>query len=176
MPKDFQNWVALLANIGTIIALIIAFVTWITWKKQQNYSFVRDKIFEVELVYARLLTSMQNYLNIFKDELPFKPNRIAIEAIDITNVFLREHREDINKYTSQYEDALFRLYILEVKYKEEFVANHSIIHSRFDRYISKLKECKTEEAVLLLHQEFNQLLVDEKMKGLEELQRVRREI
>ncbi|SEO13357.1 hypothetical protein [Acinetobacter sp. yr461] len=73
MPNDFQQWVSLIANIATILGLVIAFTVWINWKKQQNYPFIRDKLSEQELCLTNLLLSfqstMENYFSLRKNEL-----------------------------------------------------------------------------------------------------------
>lgn len=79
MPNDFQQWVSLIANIATIVGLILALVVWCTWKKQQNYPFIRDKLSEQELCLANLLLSfqstMENYSSLRKRELSAANNR-----------------------------------------------------------------------------------------------------
>lgn len=82
MPNDFQQWVSLIANIATILGLVIAFTVWINWKKQQNYPFIRDKLSEQEQCLANLLLSiivtMDDYLGLRKNELSAE-NGLKIE-------------------------------------------------------------------------------------------------
>lgn len=68
MPNDFQQFVSLLANISTVIALIMAIILYWKWRKQQNYTFIRDHIFDLEKslsqTYLLLLDAMTKYCSL----------------------------------------------------------------------------------------------------------------
>lgn len=73
MLNIIQQVLSFFANIATIVGVFLAFVVWCTWKKQQNYPFVRDKLSEQKLCLANLLLSfqstMENYSSLRKKEL-----------------------------------------------------------------------------------------------------------
>lgn len=168
--------ISLIANVCTILAFLAAFYLLMIWKKQHNYSFARDKIFEVELIYAKLLTSMEGYLVYYKDEFPFPPNRIGLDVLDITNVFLKRYRAEINEYAIKYEEALFALSILNVKYNKDLVVEAFIAKSHFEKYLEQIRSCTTKDEVLSLHQKIDLAIRMKKINGLAELQRARRSI
>lgn len=173
MLDSFKEWVSLLANIGTIIALVIAAITWWTWKKQQNYSFVRDKIFECELVFAQLLTCLENYFEIFEREVPFHPNRLNTKNLELTNVLLNRTREKLEPLWLEYELALYSLDVLNVNYARENLSNRSIYESRFKSYIQKFSDCKTGAEVKDISFIVFGSLAEDKRNGLNELRRIR---
>jgi len=87
MPNDIQQWASFIANIVTILSvlgLLISILGWVFWKKQQNYSFIRDKLSEQELCLTNLLLSfqstMENYFSLRKNELS-AANDMEIEQV-----------------------------------------------------------------------------------------------
>lgn len=73
MPNDFQQVVSLLANISTVIALFMAIILYLKWRKQQNYTFIRDHIFDLEKslsqTYLLLVDAMTKYHSFCELEL-----------------------------------------------------------------------------------------------------------
>ncbi len=173
MCDSFEKIISLLANIATILGAILAFVVWSTWKEQQNYSFTRDKIFECELAFAKLITAIENYLRIYEKEVPFSRNRINRTNLELTNVLLGEARKELDQLWGKYEIALYSLEVLNIKYKKECLANVSVIQNRLEKYKQTFNNSLTSEEVKSSSEDIFGRLANEKANGLEELRKIR---
>ncbi|WP_151859405.1 hypothetical protein [Acinetobacter nosocomialis] len=140
-----EQYISIAANLMTIIGGLLAFYVFYNWKKQENYSFTRDKIFECEVIYARLLTSIQNYIEIYKEEVPFSPNRLNKTNLELTNVLLAEVRKTIDPLWNEYELSLYSLRVLEVNYNIEKLPNFIALNGQMKRYIDFLNKTETKE-------------------------------
>lgn len=168
-----EQYISIAANLMTIIGGLLAFYVFYNWKKQENYSFTRDKIFECEVIYARLLTSIQNYIEIYKDEVPFSPNRLNKTNLELTNVLLAEVRKTIDPLWNEYELSLYSLRVLEVNYNIEKLPNYIALNGQMKRHIDFLNKTETKEQVAETYLFIRESLITTKAEGLNELKNLR---
>lgn len=171
-----EQYISIAANVMTIIGGFLAFYVFYNWKNQENYSFTRDKIFECELIFARLLTSIQNYLEIYKDEVPFSQNRINKTNLELTNVLLAEVRKTIDPLLNEYELSLYSLSVLEVNYNIEKLPNFIAPNGQFKRYIDLLNKTETKEQAAETYLFIRESLITTKTYGLTELKNLRNKL
>lgn len=131
--------ISLIANVCTIIASWIAFQVWRSWKKQQNYSFKRDKIFEVEFAISKMYSTLETYYEQYKI---IKAAYIANNSIPLDPRYIHQQLKELDiefeKYLSRYTEAVYSLEILEIEVPENlFIIRERILEDR-DRLEHKL--------------------------------------
>ncbi|PJG67812.1 hypothetical protein [Acinetobacter seifertii] len=168
-----EQIISITANVITIIGGCLAFYVFWTWKYQQNYSFVRDKIFECELVYTRSITTIHHYMEIYKDEFPFDVNRINRNNLELTNVRLAETKRILESLWSEYDLALYSLNVLEINYNIDLLPNFIAINGQLNRYKRMLEEAKTLKDVGDAYLFIRESIRLRKTEGLAELKRLR---
>ncbi|MCW1515634.1 hypothetical protein NYZ00_16370 [Acinetobacter baumannii] len=125
---------SIVANLCTIAAFVIAFYVWWTWKDQQNYSFVRDKIFESELAIIDILTSLSNTTQIYGE-----CKRIyLVNKLNSDPQFLREDfkasEAEFKQYAYKYKAAINKLIILKVPFDRNIIIDFEHLLSKWDNY------------------------------------------
>jgi hypothetical protein len=135
--RDAIQVIDTFASIMTIAGVILAFYVALRWQTQENYSFVRDKIFELELAVSELFNYEQHLI------------------INITNALIhqREGQDDQNIHAVkdevasrmylrgkllEYDLKLDSLRILKVKIDSELFINGSAVHKLIDERIEHL--------------------------------------
>ena len=127
--------ISVFANLMTIIGVGLAMYVAAIWKAQQNYSFVRDKIFELEIAVSELFNYEQHLI------------------INITNALInnRDGQHDQNIHAKVDE-------ITSRKYLRDRLL-------QYDLKLSSIKILKVKiDAELFVHGIEIQNLIDEKMK------------
>ncbi|MCK4088384.1 hypothetical protein HCY58_15200 [Acinetobacter radioresistens] len=131
--------ISLIANVCTIIASYIAFHVWRSWKKQQNYSFKRDKIFEVEFAISKMYSTLETYYEQYKI---IKAAYIANNSIPLDPRYVHQQLKELDiefeKNLSRYTEAVYSLEILEIETPENFFINREKILEDRDRLERKL--------------------------------------
>lgn len=155
MPNDFQQWVSLVANFATIIGLFIALRVWRTWRKQQNYSFIRDKLYEQEQCLANLLisfaVSIEDYFSLREKELS-ADNEQEIEnsrkAFELSYTTFKNNSymyEANNLMILGFDFKFVSGYKLERIHLEAIKLNS--IHKRFDRFRNETNKIESLETI-----------------------------
>ncbi|HEM7759342.1 hypothetical protein [Acinetobacter baumannii] len=165
--------IAVVANVITIFGGFLAFYVFKSWKHQQNYSFTRDKIFECELIFSRLLVTIEQYMEIYKDEVPFERNRLNNTNLELTNVLLAEVRKKLDPLWNEYELAQYSLYVLNVQYNRDKFPNFITLNGEMKRYIDTLNKTKTKIEVGKEYSFIRKSLKTRKTEGLIELKNLR---
>lgn len=124
--------VSLIANICTIAAFCVAVHVWLTWKKQQNYSFKRDKIFEVEFAISKMYSTLETYYEQYKI---LKAAYMANNSIPLDPRYIHQQLKELDiefeKNLSRYTEAVYSLEILEIEIPENlFINQEKILENR----------------------------------------------
>ena len=143
--------ISLIANICTIVAFIIAVHLWLTWKKQQNYSFERDKIFEAELAVSKLHTALMNYISEhYNYKLKDIPSSTVIDPPYYQHRF-REAESLIQSLSVEYELAIHALSVLEVAYSKDEIISYFMLDSYYMDLVKQINECEETESLTQLY-------------------------
>lgn len=130
------------ANLCTIAAFVIAFYVWWTWKDQQNYSFVRDKIFESEIAIIDIFTSLSNTIQIYGEcKRIYLVNRVNADPQFIREDFkasAAQFKQELYKYKA----AINKLKILNVPFDRKIVIDFEDLLSKWDTYKKEIHEVK----------------------------------
>lgn len=131
---SYSEILSIVANLCTIAAFVIAFYVWWTWKDQQNYSFVRDKIFESELAIIDILTSLSNTTQIYGE-----CKRIyLVNKLNSDPQFLREDfkasEAEFKQYAYKYKAAINKLIILKVPFDRNIIIDFEHLLLKWDSY------------------------------------------
>ena len=143
---DAIQTINVFANIMTIIGVILAIYIATRWKAQQNYSFIRDKIFELELAASELYNQEIYYLLVFKDN--------AMKRRDGTHnaeYFLAETKHRLTKLQEclkEYDIKLRGLEVLEVKYDKKLLGSASTVDHFFDKIVEKINATSDPNKVI----------------------------
>lgn len=143
MFQEILDWVTLIAGIFTIFAasatlyaVWIAHTTWKTWKEQHNYSFERDKVFELELAADQLFKEGIYYIltikEIVKSKLAgnFDQNLIEKE--------LKLRLTNLQNCLKQYDLKLSSLDVLQIKYDKKILETAEEVGGHFDNIVNKM--------------------------------------
>jgi hypothetical protein len=139
MPNNFQDWTSLLANICTIIAFLFAIVIWREWKAQENYSFIRDNIFELELKsaysYITMIQLMTCYFN------------YCYEKINGNNSEMEKHLKEYEEYYTKWleDNFIFKanyIVVSNLLYNKFFKINHEDFRRLDVDLIGKINDLK----------------------------------
>lgn len=155
MPNDFQQWVSLIANLATILGLIIAFRVWRTWRKQQNYSFIRDKLYDQEQCLANLLisfaVSMDDYFSLREKELSAKNEQEIENARKVFELSYNTFKNNSYMYEANNLMILGFDFKFVTGYKLKSIHLEAIklnsIHKRFDRFRTEINKIESLEIV-----------------------------
>lgn len=130
------------ANLCTIAAFVIALYVWWTWKDQQNYSFVRDKIFESEIAVIDIFTSLSNTVQIYGEcKRIYLVNRLNADPQFIREDFkasAAQFKQEIYKYKA----AINKLKILNVRFDRKIIIDFEDLLSKWDTYKKEIHEVK----------------------------------
>ncbi|RZG47028.1 hypothetical protein [Acinetobacter wuhouensis] len=145
------EFISLIANICTIVGFFVAVHLLCIWKKQQNYGFERDKVFELELATDQLFKESIYYIitkrDIIKARLEGNFDRIYFEnemRLRLTNwqICLKE-----------YDLKLSSLNVLKKNYDKEILVTATQIQNHFDEIVDKMhNELDAQKAI----QDFDQ--------------------
>ncbi|UOG18706.1 hypothetical protein [Acinetobacter sp. PK01] len=140
MPNDFQEYVALFSNICTILAFILALILFIKWKRQHDYSFIRDHLFDLEKSFFEAhvlhLTVMVKYCSFRIFELQNEnSSKIEIEE--------KKYQESYDQFKNKYwsYQTNYNL-LLNMDRNSEFFINPlrlSLINSDLDYKFNEFK-------------------------------------
>lgn len=139
-----MDYLSCIANVCTILGFGIACRVWYTWKKQQNYSFTRDKIFDLEFstssIYSVFIEMIISYTRVkvgyLQDDIRYDP--LYHSAIERKIINLKE-KLDV------YERGLVNLKLLELKYRESELPSKDEVDIFFKKCTDSLNHCKTKE-------------------------------
>jgi len=130
------------ANLCTIAAFAIAFYVWWTWKDQQNYSFVRDKIFESEIAIIDIFTSLSNTIQIYGEcKRIYLVNRLNADPQFIREDF-KASAAQFKQETYKYKAAINKLKILNVPFDSKIIIDFEDLLSKWDTYMKEIHEVK----------------------------------
>lgn len=145
MFDDILRWVSLIAGILTVLAasatlyaVWIAHTTWKTWKTQQNYSFERDKVFELEMATDQLFKQAIYYIITVKDLIKAK-----LEGNFEEFFFEKELKLRLSKLQDcliQYDLKLSSIGVLKITYDKEILVSATQISNHFDDIVKKMYE------------------------------------
>lgn len=143
--------ISLIANICTIVAFIIAVHLWLTWKKQQNYSFTRDKIFEAELAVSTLHTAHMNYVS--------KHHAYKLKDLQTTEVIdppfyqqlFREAEQLVQSSSVEYDLAIHSIRVLGVNYSEEEILSYVLLENYYMNFVNQINECESVQELSKLY-------------------------
>ncbi|WP_336151165.1 hypothetical protein [Acinetobacter ursingii] len=148
MVCTISELVSLLANICTVIALVLAIYLWSTWKKQQNYSFMRDKVFEAEIAVAKAYTVLM--------QLVEYDYNYRLQLINMSNTpppeYYKNQRDNLNlqieNYLKEYDFAIYSLEVLGLGISKDILINYQILQNNFGNYMDQVRFKKTTEELI----------------------------
>lgn len=147
MGCNFTEVISLTANVCTILAFGVAAHLWWTWKKQHNYSFTRDKIFEAEIAISKLHTAHMSYVHeYFEYKLADLKTNEVFDPPYYQQKF-RDAQNSIDKYANEYDVALHSLSVLDVGYPKDKIKNFMKLDSFYTSYMNKLNEFEDTETL-----------------------------
>lgn len=165
---------SLISNICTIAAFGVALYVWLTWKVQHNYSFVRDKLFEVELAAYDYFEALEGYCNI---RYRMKIDQLS-NLVSAFNVEMEKKSYEVYSLAKKtLESEIKKLYVLNI----ELPINIKLIYEKLESIIQgTLEELEhplmlidsveaiKNDALLELRQERIKVMksLEEKRKGL----------
>lgn len=158
MPNSFQDLTSFLANICTIITLFFAIWLWNKWKAQENYSFFRDNIFELELKSAYSYITLIQLITCYFNYCYVRINNDAVEM----DLKLKEYDDFYNKWLEGY--FIFganHLIVSNLLHNDDFKIDHEDINSLNIDYISKINEFKERMDKADSHDSLRDLFVTE---------------
>lgn len=168
--------VSFVANLCTIAAFVIAVILWRTWKKQQNYSFTRDKIFEAELAVSKLHTAQINY---FSKHYEYKLKDIpATKVIDpqyYQRIF-REAEQLVQSLSVEYDLAIHSLRVLEVNYSEDEIISFIMIESYYMDFVNQINQCEDTESLIKFYWTAISQMVETRKKASKHLASIRKDL
>lgn len=143
-----SNIISIVANLCTIAAFGIAVHLWRTWKKQQNYSFTRDKIFEAEIAVVKLYTVLMQLV-----ELNYK-HKLQVISFSQTPPpeYFKNLIDDLNfqvvDYLKAYDLAIYTLEVLDLDYSNEVLIHNQILYNSFHVYMEQMHFKTTTENLI----------------------------
>lgn len=142
--------ISLIANLCTIAAFGVALHVWLTWKKQHNYSFVRDKVFESEIVVIDTYTSLVCTIQVY----------IECKRIYLVNNLIGDPqflREDFKKSEAllyrefyRYKAAQTKLNSLKIKYDPDILIDYECLHLKWGDYKTQIHAVDNEHDLGLI--------------------------
>ena len=135
--RDAIQVIDTFASIMTIIGVTLAIYIAARWKTQENYSFIRDKIFELELAASELYNQEIYYIVTFKDIAIEKKNGTYSEEYFFTEIKYRLTK--LQECLKEYDIKLSGLQVLDVKYDKKLLEPAGSVHSYFEEIIKKVK-------------------------------------
>ncbi len=140
--------IALVSNIATIMGFLIALHLWVNWKKQQNYSFNRDKIFEAEIAVSKAYTSLMNYMQLTYEQQLRKLEKSMVVDQNSHQALLEKTVIDIKENLNNYDLAVHTLSVLNVKYTKEILINKHFLNNQFMSYCEQMHYKKTSKDLI----------------------------
>lgn len=141
--KDVIGVIAAWANVfGLYLALRIA----LTWKNQHNYSFERDKIFELELATDQLFKEAIYYIITIRDVITARIQGNLDQ--DFFKDELKIRLTNLQACLKQYDLKLSSLSVLGIDYNKEILESADRVNQYFDDVVDKMyAESKPEKAL-----------------------------
>lgn len=173
----FGSVISIVANLCTIAAFAIAVHLWRTWKKQQNYSFTRDKIFEAEIAVVKLYTVLMQLV-----ELNYK---YRLQVISFSNTPPPEHFKNlidnlniqVIDYLKTYDLAIYTLEVLELDYSSEVLIHNQILYNNFHAYMEQMHfKTTTENLIEYFWKDVTPKMFDKKKLAMTHLSELRKSI
>lgn len=138
--------ISLIANICTIAAFAVAVYVLAIWKKQQNYSFERDKIFELELAADQLFKESIYYIITIRDLIESRSRGNSDK--DFFEKELRLRLTNWQACLKQYDLKLSSLNVLLINFDKEILESAVKIGKYFDDIVDKMyAESNPQKAV-----------------------------
>lgn len=139
--------VSFLANIATVLGLIFAIYVFFQWKRQSDYSFNRDVIFESELAtldtYAALITTLQIYSECKKIYL--------VNGNDQDPQYLRqdyiESKKQLDLKIQRYQENLVKLHISNINLNLNIILSKEDITTKLASFITEIHAIRSPEEI-----------------------------
>jgi hypothetical protein len=139
--------ISLLANIATLLGFIFALYVFFQWKRQSNYSFNRDVIFESELAtldtYVALITNVQTYSECKKIYL--------ISGNDQDPQYLRqdyiETKKQFDLKIQHYQENVVKLNIININLNTSVFLSKEDIVNKQEGFIAKIHAISDPEEI-----------------------------
>ncbi|WP_336948649.1 hypothetical protein [Acinetobacter junii] len=146
--------ISLLANIATLLGLIFAIYVFFQWKRQSDYSFKRDVIFEAELAtldtFAALITTIQTYSECKRIYL--------VNGNNQDPQFLRqdyiEKKKQLDQKIQTYHENLVKLNISNINLDESIILNKNNMISKFESIITDIHAINNPDDIPVKLNEF----------------------
>lgn len=131
--KVIDTFASLMTIAGVLLAIYIA----ARWKTQENYSFIRDKIFDLELAASEFYNQEIYYILTFRNIARERRSGAYIDQHIHTEI---KHRlTKLQECLKEYDIKLRGLQVLEVKYDKNLLEPGDTVHSHFDEIVEKVK-------------------------------------